>query len=108
VSSAQVRTQCDNTRDQTPTKRSRPRRNRNWREGWWEQILPDPAVTGDVLAVALIISTEAWWQDGSRAVMSTSRLAKSLGVSTRTVKRHTQKLRELGYLELTERGHRRV
>jgi DNA-binding transcriptional MocR family regulator len=80
---------------------------RNFREMWWRRILDDPAVTGDVLTVALIISTQAWWQDGSRAVISTARVAEALGVSTRTVKRHTQRLRGLGYLELTERGHRR-
>ena len=45
--------------------------------------------------------------DGTRALMSNLRLAEILGRDERTVSRYTQQLRDLGYLELTERGHRR-
>jgi hypothetical protein len=77
-----------------------------FREVWWKQVLEDPEVTGGLLTVALAISTQARG-DGTHAVMSAPRLAKSLQMGESTASRHTKKLREIGYLELAERGHRR-
>jgi hypothetical protein len=77
-----------------------------YREKWWKQIIADPEVVGSVLASALAISTEAR-RDGTQALMSNQRLAEILRKDERMVSRYTRQLRDLGYLKLVERGHRR-
>jgi DNA-binding transcriptional MocR family regulator len=80
--------------------------NFKYQERWQKQVREDPRVIKDLLAIALIISTEARL-DGTRALMSQQQLAKDLGVSVPTVERRIKKLKELGYLEVAERaGHR--
>lgn len=83
-------------------------RDHKFREAWWKQIKrdPNPDIAEGLLATALVISTEAR-VDGTRALMSNHRLAQILKKNERTARRHTQKLRDLGYLALAERGGRR-
>jgi DNA-binding transcriptional MocR family regulator len=80
--------------------------NFKFRERWCKQVRSDPQVTKDRLAVALLISTEARG-DGTRALMSQEQLAKDLGVSVPTIERRIRELKELGYLEVAEKGGRR-
>jgi Winged helix-turn-helix DNA-binding len=80
--------------------------NYKFRERWWRQIEDDPKVTGGLLAAAMVISAHAR-VDGTRALMSHKQLARKLGVSLATAERRTRELRELGYLELVERGGHR-
>jgi biotin operon repressor len=80
--------------------------NFKFRERWQKQVRKDPQVIKDLLAIALLISTEARG-DGTRALMSQQQLAEDLGVSESTAKRRIKKLQELGYLEVVERGGRR-
>jgi hypothetical protein len=77
-----------------------------FRQVWWRQVRADPDVFGPLLTVALAVSTEAW-PDGTQAVMSAPRLAKDLKMGESTARRHLTKLQEMGYLRVTERGHRR-
>ena len=81
-------------------------RDHKYQEQWEKQIRGDPEVLKDLLGVALLINTEAR-RDGTRAVMSHPQLAQYLGISVSTAQRHIRRLRELGYLDLVERGHRR-
>jgi DNA-binding transcriptional ArsR family regulator len=83
-------------------------RDHKFREQWWRQIEsdPNPDIADGLLAAAYAISTNAR-VDGTRALMSNRRLAQILKKNERTARRHTQKLRDLGYLELAERGGRR-
>jgi DNA-binding transcriptional ArsR family regulator len=81
-------------------------RDHKYQEQWEKQIRSDPEVLKDLLGAAFLINTEAR-RDGTRAVMSHPQLAEYLGVSVSTAQRHIRRLRELGYLELVERGHRR-
>jgi Crp-like helix-turn-helix domain len=81
-------------------------REHKFQERWEKQIRSDPEVIKDLLGAAFLINTEAR-RDGTRAVMSHPQLAEYLGVSVSTAQRHIRRLRELGYLELVERGHRR-
>jgi hypothetical protein len=76
------------------------------REQWQRRIRADAEVGGVLLAVALAIATEAR-VDGTRALMSNRQLAGECVVSLATVKRHTARLRELGYLQVSEQGRRR-
>ena len=77
-----------------------------FRERWWKRVRADREVVGDLLAAAMVISSEAR-RDGTRALISHRQLAEDLGVSERMAQRHTKALRDLGYLELVERGGRR-
>ena len=81
-------------------------RDHKYQEHWEKQIRSDPEVIKDLLGAAFLINTEAR-RDGTRAVMSHPQLAEYLGVSVSTAQRHIRRLRELGYLDLVERGHRR-
>jgi Iron dependent repressor, N-terminal DNA binding domain len=81
-------------------------RDHKFQEQWEKQIRSDPEVIKDLLGTAFLINTEAR-RDGTRAVMSHPQLARYLGVSVSTAQRHVRRLRELGYLDLVERGHRR-
>ena len=40
-------------------------------------------------------------------MISNERIAKAFAIDKSTVKRHTQRLRQLGYLKVTHKGHRR-
>jgi DNA-binding transcriptional regulator YhcF (GntR family) len=80
--------------------------NFKYRERWQQQIEDDPKVTEGLLAAALVVSHAAR-RDGTRALMSNRQLAQKLGVSLATAERRTRELRELGYLEVVEKGGRR-
>jgi len=79
-----------------------------YRERWWKQIEddPNPDITDGLLAAAYAVSTAAR-RDGTRALMSRRRLAQILRKSEATAKRRIQKLVDLGYLDVVERGGRR-
>jgi hypothetical protein len=83
-------------------------RDHKFREQWWRRIEadPNPDITDTLLAAAYAISTQAR-TDGTRALLSIIRLAQILRKNERTARRRVQKLRELGYLELVERGGHR-
>ena len=76
------------------------------RTRWRWRVRADDDIGGDLLAVALVIADEAH-ADGTHALMSHQQLAAEVRVSERTAKRHTMRLRDRGYLQLSERGHRR-
>ena len=79
-----------------------------WQQEQWQRAVSnDSRVTGGCLGVALLISTEARRVDGTRAMISNERIAKAFAIDKSTVKRHTQRLRQLGYLKVTHKGHRR-
>jgi biotin operon repressor len=79
-------------------------RDRTFREQWWKQIRSDPRLRKDLLTVALIISTEARWQDGTHALISQKQIAADLGKSVPMIERHIRTLRELGYLKVAQKG----
>jgi hypothetical protein len=80
----------------------------SWQQERWQRAVSDDSrVTGGCLGVALLISTEARRVDGTRAMISNDRIAKAFAIDRSTVKRHTQRLRQLGYLKVAHKGHRR-
>jgi hypothetical protein len=83
-------------------------RDHKFREQWWRRIEadPNPDITDTLLAAAYAISTQAR-TDGTRALISIIRLAQILRKNERTARRRVQKLRDLEYLELVERGGHR-
>jgi len=76
-------------------------------ERWQLAVSNDSRITGGCLGVALLISTKARRVDGTRAMISNDRIAQAFAIDKSTVKRHTKLLRDLGYLQLTHKGHRR-
>lgn len=53
-----------------------------------------------------MISTEARRVTGTHAMISANRIATSIGIGERQVRRHIQKLQELGWLKVSDRGGR--
>jgi hypothetical protein len=76
-------------------------------ERWQKAVRADPAVTGTLLLVGLVISTEAQRVTGTHAMISADRIAKDAGMGERQVRRYTKRLQDMGYLEKVQRGHHR-
>ena len=64
----------------------------------WERALRDEPLDKTTKLVGLVLATYSN-KDGSRAHPGTKRLARDCHVSTRTVMRHLEVLREAGFLE---------
>jgi hypothetical protein len=93
-----------------PPEPEEPQPSRQFRgvtEQWWRAIGEDPQVTGMCLGVALMISTEARRDTGTRAMISIDRIAEAFDIGERSVKRYTRQLQDVGYLKKAQRGHRR-
>jgi hypothetical protein len=94
------------TNGESPPSPPPPKQFRGETERWWRAIGDDPQVTGTCHHVALMISTEARRDTGTRAMISVDRIVRATGVSEKTVRRYTQQLQKIGYLKLARRGHR--
>lgn len=72
---------------------------------WVRIIRDDSKVEKLLLATALVLASYAD-SDGGGIRPGEKRLAEGIGVDVRTVRRHLQALRELGYICQEKRGHR--